>query len=499
MRYLYLLAFVCSSLIVNGQILTPTPIPFDSGSLVMNPIPYIPMSNKLYMQGQMVKVPNKKFWLYEYDGSTAAHKVPQSLMGNVTALDGIYGELINGKIYFWGIINGTRYFCNFDGINPPKPIGQVSFNQPLQLNTPDSLYFIGSTPNMNYMQRTLYVFDVKNETYHQLLDTSYYIDNHVIYDRKIYFTQWNDAKAIYSYDPNNRSVTTINTGITNSTASISSITVANSKLFLHVYPNTPPNIPTIYEHSKQSSFTDISNLYSGYNNDIHYDSTLTVYNGEIYLSGKEKDGSGYHLFSLNPYNNTISNIYTFKYNKARSISRPKVTLGRIYFTAQEIGTGNQLYSYSNAEGVLQLTNYGKDSILKERFNPIEVFPWGHNLFFLSYSSQYYDFPDTSQMYQLAQFPLSTTDTKHKTITTNIYPNPTTANTTLELQLDKAKSLSVKLTDITGRTVHTIPTAEYATGKHNITLPMEQLPNGNYFYSIIDNNGMLLISGKLIKE
>lgn len=449
------------------------------------------------MQAQMVKVPTKKYWLYEYDGKTAAHKVPQSLMGSVTELDGIYGKLINGKIYFWGIINGTRYFCNFDGTNPAKAIGEISFYKPQSINTTDSLYFTGSVPNLHTMQRTLYVYDVKQETYHQLLDTSYYINDHIVYNKKIYFTQWNDAKAIYCYNPNDGSVATINTGISGSSATINSMTVANNRLLLHVSPNSTPNTPYIYEYDGQSNFTDIRNLYYGYDNNINFDSKLTNYNGKIYLSGEERNGSGYHLFSLDPNNYIINKVYTFKYNKARSISTPKVTLGRLYFTAQETSVGNQLYAYTKADGVQQLTNYGKDSVLKERFNPIEVFPWGNDLYFLSYYSQYYDFPDTSQMYHIEQFPLLTNKEPETTVHST-YPNPTTTNTTIELQLKSPKQLSINITDNAGHTVFNIPMKLYPTGIHNITLPLQQLSSGNYFYSVIDSKGINFATGKLVK-
>lgn len=147
---------------------------------------------------------------------------------------------------------------------------------------------------------------------------------------------------------------------------------------------------------------------------------------------------------------------------------------------------------NGSSGIVDVLNGDKPSQLTN------LTPLNGSLYFIGYHDAS-GLQSSKKLLKYYEHPTSINTTKHTDITTNTYPNPTNANTTLELQLDKTQTLSIKLRDITGRMVHSVPTREYTTGMHNITLPMKQLPNGTYFYSIRDNNGKLLTSGKLVRQ
>ncbi len=85
------------------------------------------------------------------------------------------------------------------------------------------------------------------------------------------------------------------------------------------------------------------------------------------------------------------------------------------------------------------------------------------------------------------------------ISSILYPNPATDNTYLDLELNEPQNLSVRISDINGRTVHTIHSKLYSPGKHTISLPMANMSPGTYLCIIIDEKNAVLNSTKLIKH
>ena len=70
---------------------------------------------------------------------------------------------------------------------------------------------------------------------------------------------------------------------------------------------------------------------------------------------------------------------------------------------------------------------------------------------------------------------------------SIYPNPATDRINIELDLDKSSIVSLNLTDMQGKVLHT-ETNNFAQGKNIISIqPQHQLPKGLYFISF-DING-----------
>jgi ELWxxDGT repeat protein len=79
-----------------------------------------------------------------------------------------------------------------------------------------------------------------------------------------------------------------------------------------------------------------------------------------------------------------------------------------------------------------------------------------------------------------------------------YPNPTTSNTTLELQLHTAQTLYVELYNTEGRKVLAVPHTLYSNGTSRVGLDMRHLPVGNYFYHVRNKDNATVVSGKLVK-
>lgn len=81
----------------------------------------------------------------------------------------------------------------------------------------------------------------------------------------------------------------------------------------------------------------------------------------------------------------------------------------------------------------------------------------------------------------------------------LYPNPVTTTAHLQFELQERKSLTVRLADINGREVYSSGKILYSASAHTIHIPMSDLPPGNYIYTLQDNNGIRLNTGKIAKQ
>lgn len=397
----------------------------------------------------------------------------------------------------------------------------------------NNVYFMGLKQNAIGTSPALYEYDGTNAT---IIDTQIYaIERYETYDSTLQiFATRNNTKALYQVDPATKTTTLlINKEIKDWRTYNDKIyyTVANNQDTLRVY--------------------DMNTMHDT----IMYDNNVAVIANVLFDAG----GNLGLVVSSNSQNWgtwIVNNTAIAKYqlpNYMFTVTAPIYNNGEFYYTgrSQVISGTSGIYKYNIASQQSMLLTDSIDGQNYQNINkylsPVNTYLFNDEILFLGYNSpngssqssldlcsysltstatNYYSISQpfitprafvtlgdvayfvatpknkTNDAKQLFRYNPKEVSIKHTTATplsVVAYPNPTTANTTLELQLNKAKTLSIKLTDVTGRTVHTIPTEQYSTGKHNVTLPMEQLPNGNYFYSVIDNRGVMLISGKLIKN
>lgn len=90
-------------------------------------------------------------------------------------------------------------------------------------------------------------------------------------------------------------------------------------------------------------------------------------------------------------------------------------------------------------------------------------------------------------------------TKDEFIAATLYPNPTDKDAYLTIKLPQAQNLQVSVTDMNGRVVYSTQQKLYSAGSHNIPLHTQQLPAGNYIYTIRNEENTLLQSGKMVKQ
>jgi ligand-binding sensor domain-containing protein len=79
----------------------------------------------------------------------------------------------------------------------------------------------------------------------------------------------------------------------------------------------------------------------------------------------------------------------------------------------------------------------------------------------------------------------------------VYPNPTTEIATFDFILKNKADLTVKLVDLMGKMVVSSLKCAFAAGENRVEISVFELPNGVYFYEILDKNLRVSV-GKLIK-
>ncbi len=79
-----------------------------------------------------------------------------------------------------------------------------------------------------------------------------------------------------------------------------------------------------------------------------------------------------------------------------------------------------------------------------------------------------------------------------------FPNPATANATLEFQLETSTDMTVGLFNALGQSVMEIPTANYTAGFHNINLDVANLAEGLYTIRLQSDKGVESISLSVIR-
>ena len=69
------------------------------------------------------------------------------------------------------------------------------------------------------------------------------------------------------------------------------------------------------------------------------------------------------------------------------------------------------------------------------------------------------------------------------IETNVYPNPSSDKTTLSYSTSKSSTVALKIFDVTGKEVMTIPTEKVEKGSHQINIETSNLKPGIYYFQI----------------
>ena len=79
-----------------------------------------------------------------------------------------------------------------------------------------------------------------------------------------------------------------------------------------------------------------------------------------------------------------------------------------------------------------------------------------------------------------------------------YPNPFSAETTIEFTLNEADHVQVVIYNLTGAIVSVLAEGQYASGTHSVKWNASGIPAGYYFYSIKTGNSNVVKKASKIR-
>jgi ELWxxDGT repeat protein len=473
----------------------------NPGTAPGDPDHFLIFNNNLVLNAQE---PTYGRELYKYDGQ-AVSLIYDIYPGSASGLYSHIAEnmtVANGELFF-DADNGTdgHELYGWDGINPPALVYDiipgVNGSYPLGLITLNGkVYF---TANNSVSGRELMVHDPVVNATALAADiipgaAGSNPDCYAVFNNKLYFNAATSAmgRELYVYDPANNSFALVADIWAGATGSFpSNLVVHGNKLYftattsafgkeLYSYDGTSILRLTDINTGPGSSFTS-----SGYAKTI----ATALFKGLIYFSATNGT-TGYQLYKFDPSNGVSTLVLKINATGNASPSYFTEYAGKLYFAADDGITGNELWVYdgSNNPSLVADIEPGPGSS-----DPLALTLYNDRIVFNGGTSQH-----GRELFYLID---TTLGIKNLRFTGNvkIYPNPVLDECYLQITLKQAQTMYVSLTDATGKTVYKSILTEFTPGDHKLTIPMKELPAGNYFYHLVNAAGSTLATGKVIKE
>lgn len=394
--------------------------------------------------------------LYQVDTGGSTYKVVDSLIKGVADF-----ITYKNKLYMSAMTNQTTgLYCYDPASNATIMLANSSnmvMNEHMALVN-DNIYFVANTG----VGQTLYEFNITSYSLNIIADTSAAngsfteIHHPIGVDNKLYFIARTAAngRELYQYkDGNVQMITDLMPG---ASGGVNNVKPFHHKGMIFFNGNTtkPGYTKTLsaYDTTRKHTITFVNTMgnHTPISPILLDPKEFQEYNGRLCFNATGKQGD-IELAVFNLQDSTGIKVDAFGGLLASSYPRLLTPFnGSLYFVAKNFNSPTSIYAYN-------------------------------------------------QLYRYTFFPTSISTTIQQTVSSTLYPNPTSSNATLALEIKTPQTLSITITDIAGRRVHSIPAQQYSTGTHNISLPTAPLSGGSYFYSVIDKSGATLISGKLIKQ
>lgn len=317
--------------------------------------------------------------------------------------------------------------------------------------------------------------------------------NLVAYKNKLIFaaTDGITGTELYMYDPVSQTASRIfdiNPGIESSDPQ--SLVVLNDKLYFSATSGAAGRELYMYDGTNVVRVTDI---YPGSGDGIQ-----AVANGEInigaigniiYFNGTNGGGMEQQIYMYDPATNKSSLYAIINLTETSKPSNFTTYGNKLYFSADDGAHGNELWAIdgNNHNYIVYDINDSGDS------DPMDLTVMNGKLYFSAYSPAYgrelYSFTDTTLSVPKVLF----------NGVSGVYPNPATTEANITFDLQAQQQIGLKIMDIAGRVITQVSPENYNTGKNNIKVDVSQFNSGVYFYNLTNTDGLMLYTGKLLKQ
>ncbi|MBS1771518.1 MAG: T9SS type A sorting domain-containing protein [Bacteroidetes bacterium] len=434
------------------------------GDAVLSPMGGYSYDRMCYLNGLLYFAANDGIHgieLWKYDGTNPPSMVLDILPGKPGSSPAMM-RVINGKIYFDAYADSTTsvttYYARLHVYDPGTNTATAITNGSMQIMATSSCVYNGKLAYTNYFDSSMsYIFDPATGI-HTKMQGYYGVRLHYVYNNKLYMvgskTYVQAIRALLEYDGTN----------------LKQLTCAGS-------PNT--NVLNVLTGLSQAYVSPLK----GYNNEVYFRCDTAGIGGAI---------GGCKYNQLTGTVTTLNNSVYYEDNNGVEYNGKLITTGYM----PGLGTEVCVYSTTDTVRLLNMTSYKPDDIWPDNFvlaNNIVLFlasPTGMGSLPPSPPSKLYRLIDTT-------IPPSHIIVPENDITLKAYPNPANNVFNLELNMQKAQTLQVALIDASGRQVYTSGNKPYNAGINTISIPVADLPAGNYFFRIMDDKGYVMARGKMV--
>lgn len=466
-----------------------------------NPRMLTVFNDKLYFSAIMAGKGNE---LYTCDSNFKISPVNEILSGSG---DGV-SFLVRNKMV---VINDTLYFAGDDGIKGEELWGLDVFNNPFLAKEvrygPNSSY-----PNYLTANSDMIFFSAVNDTFGRELwsyqptykKVSVFNINPGIassnpdwitsFNSKIYFVAENSilGRELFEYNPiTDTFQCVIDLMPGTSSSNPFNLTVINGKLYF--IATSVINGTELYTLDSSGQINCITNIAAG-----NYSSFSELKNGGIIGWGKyvymyaTNDGlfDYYQLYRYDTSTKLTSMVYKFSSTKDAEIVGFSVYHSRLYFGASDSNYKYWLWCY---DGINDPYKIGQINLSTDQTVGMAKFVQFADWLYFSASG-----PQGFQLYRFNDKLLQIENVESK-ISVNVYPNPIKEQANFKITVNQQVNYILHIRDIYGRGIINPTILNLKSGENLISISMDNLQVGNYFYSISDAQSQLLNSGIIIKD
>lgn len=312
------------------------------------------------------------------------------------------------------------------------------------------------------------------------------------FNNKLYFCadDTGTGTELFEYNPVNDKITLvadIETGKAGSAPS--SLTVMGNKLYFWANTLTYGKELHAYNGSTVSRLTDIVPGSGWGNGNLH----MAGYKGILYFAGRNVTKNKPEVYKYDPATNQATIAFQLHATVGTDPGWFTVYKDKLYFTATDGVYGNELWQYDGTNTPKRIT----DIMPGSQFTDMGLLmAAGDGLYFYASApvigNELFRYKDTTTP------PAAGIQNVAFNAEVAIYPNPTQDVAHLQLKLNSSQALTVAVTDISGRVIFSTGNVLYSAAEHTITIPTYNYASGSYVYSVKDDKGRLMASGKLQK-
>jgi ELWxxDGT repeat protein len=405
--------------------------------------------------------------------------------GGVGQNEGGRSIVFNGKLYFQGgdLISSQLYA--FDGVNPPAAIS----SPPIQISGPAWLTFLGNKLFFSCKdagKQHLCGYDGVNPpaiyTIASAAGSGVNPAWMVPFKGKLYFSgQSATGNNLYVLDPSTGNATPVDTA----TLSPISLLAVGDKLYLIGKQMATGSELYSYDGVTLLRLTDLA---SGKKDGVL--NRLALYDGKLYFGGSV-DGSNFQLYNYDTQSHSAALVHTVNTSGTAEVGDLFEYKSSLYFAAKTAAAGLELWKY-NSSGCNMVADIWPGTISGLYRNDVGFCVFNNHLYFTAY-----DGISVNELWRLND--ATGIENVGWNGSVNLYPNPAISAATLEVSIPSPQSLQLSLTDGSGRQIYCSGLESLPSGKNSLSLPVQSLAAGEYFYHLSNGKGQKLASGTLIRR